>query len=46
VDSGPSDRSQLAKAKADIEELKVQELEGRLVSVDAIAETMSSLATA
>jgi hypothetical protein len=45
VDSGPSDRSRLLKAKADIEELKVQELDSRLVSVDAMAKALSSLAT-
>ena len=45
ADSGPSDRSRLLKAKADIEELKAQELDGRLVSVDAVAETLSSITT-
>jgi phage terminase Nu1 subunit (DNA packaging protein) len=45
ADNGPSDRSRLLKAKADIEELKAQELDGRLVSVDAVAETLSSITT-
>ena len=40
ADSGPSERSRLLEAKANMEELKAQELDGRLVSVDAVAETL------
>jgi hypothetical protein len=40
---GPSDRCRLLKAKADIEDLKAQELDGRLISINDVSHAVSSM---